>query len=92
MVYIEGLAWDEDAEDHIARHGVTPEEVEQATGRILYSKVVADGRLAIVGQTAAGRYLAVFLDDEGEGYWYPVTARTAEASERRLAQRKPKGR
>jgi len=29
--------WTDDSEAHIARHGVSPEEVEQATGRPFYT-------------------------------------------------------
>ena len=48
-LYIE-LAWDERAEDHIARHGVTPEEVEEATENYLEFRRHGNRYIAI-GQT-----------------------------------------
>ncbi len=87
MVLIEGLTWDERAEEHIRRHGVTFEEVDQAVSGSRYARR-SGPYLLIIGQTLQGRYLAVVLDDEGDGLWYPVTARQATASERRLAARR----
>ncbi len=87
MVRIDGLSWDQDAEDHIAHHNVTVDEVEEAVTNIRYAKVIKR-RLCVIGQTEAGRYLTVFLDDDGDNHWYPVTARTADPSERRLLRRR----
>ena len=87
MVLIEGLTWDERAEEHIRRHGVTFEEVNQAVLEFRYARR-SSSCLLIRGQTVQGRYLAVVLDDEGDGLWYPVTARQATAAERRLAARR----
>jgi len=83
---IEGLSWDERAEEHLHPHGVTPEEVEQAVENILDARK-HKGHYLTVGQTYGGRYLTVILDDLGDGIWYPVTARPAEPSEIRLAKR-----
>ncbi len=83
---IEGLSWDEQAEEHIHRHSVTPEEVEQAVENILYSRKSGEYFL-VIAQTYGGRYLTLILDDLADGIWYPVTARNAEESEKRLARR-----
>ena len=86
MIRIDGLSWDERAEDHIARHGVRPEEVEQAVEG--YLSVRRSGEYFIfIGQTHSGRHLTVVLDREGEGIWYPVTARQSTQSERRMIRR-----
>ena len=85
MVHIEGLRWDEEAEDHIARHGVVFWEVEEAVANIRYAKR-SRGYLQVIGQTDAGRYLTVILDEEDDGIWYPVTARPATENERRRAK------
>ncbi len=90
MIRIDGLAWDEDAEEHIGRHNVTVQEVEDAVQNIRYAKRSRE-HLLLIGQTDEGRYLVVVLDYEGSGYWYPVTARDAQASERRLANRDKSG-
>ena len=44
MPHIEGLRWDEEAEDHIARHGVAFWEVEEAVASIRYAKRSHPGR------------------------------------------------
>ena len=85
MVHIEGLRWDEEAEDHIARHGVVFWEVEEAVANIRYAKR-SRGYLQVIGQTDAGRYLTVILDEEDDRIWYPVTARPATENERRRAK------
>ena len=83
MSRIEALSWNEQAEEHIRRHGVTFWEVEEAVQHIGYARN-SKSYLLVIGQKDAGRYLTVVLDDEGEGIWHPVTARPATQSERRL--------
>ena len=87
MPNIEGLVWDEDAELHIRRHGVDFSEVEEAVRNIRYAKR-SRGYLQVIGQTEAGRYLTVILDEEDDGIWYPVTARPSTVNERRLLRRR----
>jgi len=59
---IEKIIWDEETVNHIARHGVTPEEVEELffneedTPLILLGK---EGKYLAYGQTQNGRYLLV---------------------------------
>lgn len=91
MVRIEGLAWDEEAEEHIRRHHVTMDEVEEAVQNVGYAQK-SRGYLMILGKTGAGRYLTAVLDDQGDGLWYPVTARPMKESERRLLARRPTAR
>ncbi|MSP12020.1 MAG: BrnT family toxin [Chloroflexi bacterium] len=75
---------DSGQEDHIARHGVTLEEVEE----VVFGRTVAlrakEGRYLIIGQTEAGRYLAVFIAPRGGGVFSLITARDTNESERRL--------
>ncbi|MGH3493267.1 MAG: hypothetical protein ACRDQ1_08515 [Sciscionella sp.] len=52
------IRWTERAEDHIAAHGVTPDEVEQLVNT--QPRLVVDGREDteyVFGTTDAGRYL-----------------------------------
>jgi hypothetical protein len=55
------LIWSEDPIDHIARHNITPEEVEDACfGVALVLRAKSEGEnpvYYVLGQTAAGRYL-----------------------------------
>ena len=90
---IRGVRWDEWNLEHIARHGVEPEEVEA----IVYSqdftvRRVGDVRYLLTGQPDGGRYLSVVLDREQPGRYFVVTARDATASERRDYQRHRRGR
>jgi hypothetical protein len=72
--------------DHIARHGVRPEEVEEACfGRPLVLRAKSHGTnpvYYVLGQSNAGRYLFCvvirFPDETG----MPVTARTMTPRER----------
>ena len=84
-IYIE-IAWDERSEDHIARHGIAPDEVEEAIDG--YREFRRHGnRYIAIGQTYSGRYLTVVLEREPGGYWYVVTARPSTNTERRRIRR-----
>ena len=94
------IYWTDDSETHIARHGVTPEEVEQSTHRPFYTMPGRDGTTLLFGQThadryllvvlARSRYLLVVLARSGDGRWYVVTARNMTDSERRVLKKKAK--
>jgi len=61
---IENITWDEDTANHIARHAVSPEEVEEVlfndsdSPRIMRGKEI---RYLAYGKTNAGRFLLVVL-------------------------------
>lgn len=82
--------WSDDSEAHIARHGVTPEEVEQATERPFYTMPGRGGTTLLFGQTYAGRHLLVVLAGSGDGRWHVVTARIMTGSECRVFSKKAK--
>ena len=82
------IHWTDDSERHLARHHVTPEEVEQCTNRPFYTMTGRDSTTLLFGQTHAGRYLLVVLSVAGDGRWYVVTARTMTVSERHLYKKK----
>jgi uncharacterized DUF497 family protein len=78
------LLWDDWNTAHIARHDVTPEEVEQLSQGPYIDGEANKGRIILIGPTAAGRMLAAILDPEPEpGVYYPVSARPASRKERR---------
>ena len=85
---IRELVWDDRNEAHIAAHDVRRVEVVEVcfSQRSLGTKLRAR-RYRVIGQSEAGRYLAVFLDASGSGRFYAVTARGATESERRRLQR-----
>jgi uncharacterized DUF497 family protein len=84
---IHEIIWPEDRIDHIARHNVTPEEVEEVCfSRPLVQRAKFEGHnpvYYVLGKTASGRYLFCvviqFPDDKG----YPVTARPMTRKEKR---------
>lgn len=80
---IQNIIWDEWNVEHIARHNVKPEEVEQVCeGWYLFTKG-RQNTYRIIGQTQGGRYLTVIIAPRGHGNFYPVTARDADKKERR---------
>lgn len=71
---IDELDWDDNNIEHIARHGVTPQEVEEVCfGFHIY---VREGgkRYVISGQSASGRYLNVVVERVGKGIFRAITA------------------
>ena len=86
MVYVRRLIWDTWNVAHIARHRVTPEEVEQVCHGNPVDLQSYKGRTILIGPTTTGRILAVVLDPIGRGRHYPITARPASRKERRYYQ------
>jgi len=84
---IERLIWPEERIDHIARHGVTPEEVEEACfGKPFVRRSRSDGDnpvYYVLGQTNAGRYLFCVVIAFPDGNGFPVTARPMTPQEKR---------
>ena len=84
---IHELIWPEDRIEHIARHGVRPEEVEEVCfGRSLVLRAKAEGEnpvYYVLGQTAAGRYLFCVVIQFPDGKGYPITARPMTDKEKR---------
>lgn len=85
------LRWRPDRVDHVARHDLTPEEVEEAVfddpNRKLFRGPRSERDRArhiyyVYGRTQAGRYLLVALVDLGRGQVLPVTARDMTPEER----------
>jgi uncharacterized DUF497 family protein len=83
--------WDEGNVDHIDRHGVTPEEAEEAlldprrVGAAAYS-AAREPRSAVIGATQDGRVLFVVYTWRG-GKVRIVTARDADRAQRRRYRR-----
>lgn len=88
IVYRE-ILWTNASEAHIARHGVRPEEVEDAinTGPILTRRGRND-TTEVFGTTMAGRNLVMIVAPAMDGRWYLVTARDMTDNERLTFRRK----
>ncbi len=81
------LLWGDWNVEHIARHHVTPGEVEEVClGLHLAIRVKGPRRWALYGQTDAGRYLMVVMARREAGQSYPITARDMTDAERRRYQ------
>jgi uncharacterized DUF497 family protein len=83
FLVITSLIWDDWNTAHIARHDVTPAEVEAVCAGKHIVRKSYDNRFLVVGYIPQQRPLLVVLDPEPqEGVFYPVTARTADRKER----------
>lgn len=84
MLSIRRLVWTDWNREHIARHEVNPDEVEQAchSDHIFFESY--KGRLILIGPTLAERMLAVILEPIGDDVHFVVTARSADRRERRI--------
>ena len=78
--------WSEDRLDHIARHGIQPEEVEEVClGRALVQRAKSSGRnpvYYVLGQTSSGRRLFCVVIRFPKGKGFPVTARPMTRKEK----------
>ena len=84
---IKVFEWDEQNIDHIARHGVNPEEVEEACYNALL--ILRKGGLYLIyGQTYDGRYLLAVCRYRGRGIIRTVTARDMTDNEKKLSQKR----
>ncbi|MBI3327100.1 MAG: BrnT family toxin, partial [Nitrospinae bacterium] len=84
MLSIRRLIWDTWNVAHIARHAVTPEEVEEVCHGEPVASQTYKGRIRVVGPTRRGRMLTVILAPTDEArIYYPITARPADRKERR---------
>jgi uncharacterized protein len=93
MLTINRLVWDDWNINHIARHDVRQDEVEEVCHGDFIVLVGKKGRIVMIGPSATGRMLAVILDLEPEevDVYYPVTARPAARKERLMYQKIKEG-
>jgi len=86
------LEWDDENIQYIARHNVNPEEVEDVSFGVHLSRREKDRRYILSGQTAAGRYLNVVVEQIGKGLFRPITAfEMSESYKRSYRKRLRKG-
>ncbi len=83
---INEIIWPDDRINHIARHNIIPEEVEEVCfGKPLVQRVKSQGDHPVYyvrGQTDAGRYLFCVVIQFPDGKGYPVTARLMTKKEK----------
>lgn len=85
------IIWPEDRIEHIARHNITPEEVEEVCfGQALVHRAKSEGEnpvYYVLGQTDARRYVFCVIIQFPDNNGYPVTARPMTGAERRRFQK-----
>ena len=81
MIAVKNFIWDEWNRKHIARHNITPEEIEEICHGRHQAKESYRNRILITGKTKAGRNLSIVLSPEdrnlkpyGKGIYYVITA------------------
>ncbi|MBI2150647.1 MAG: BrnT family toxin [Acidobacteria bacterium] len=88
---IHELIWSQDRVDHIARHGVESDEVEDVCfGRSLVRRAKSSGRnpvYYVLGQTSSGRHLLCVVIQFPDGRGFPVTARPMTSKEKQRFNR-----
>jgi uncharacterized DUF497 family protein len=79
--------WNEWNVDHLARHGVSPEEAEQVVrgGQPLYR---GDGKYLVQGRGSGGRWLQVIYVFDDNGDLYVIHSRPMTDREKRRRRRK----
>jgi uncharacterized DUF497 family protein len=84
-IRIRWIEWSNESRDHIALHGVTTEEVEDVAFGEHHARRGREGRYQLIGQSAGGRYITVFIVPTriAREEYYVVTAREATERERR---------
>lgn len=84
------VEWDEESIDHIWRHHVEPEEVEETLeGRYIFRRG-RDGTYYVLGRTLSGRYVFTVLGRKQSGNYRVVTARDMSLAERLWFRKKVK--
>jgi len=87
-VRITAFLWDDTNLTHIAAHGVSPEEAEQALSRAPGARRSRFDRYVAIGPTEDGRFLVVVFRRPGGGLVRVITARDATPKEKRAYGRK----
>jgi uncharacterized DUF497 family protein len=85
---IDELEWTLDRVEHIARHSISPEEVEEVFASAPVFRRGRGGVYEAWGQTESGRYLLVIFRYLGHNRAWVITVRDMDENERRLFRRK----
>jgi len=88
-IVIKKLIWNEYNVEHIKKHKVTVEEVENLARNITAHKKAKKGRYLIIGRVRT-RILSVVLNRKGLGIYYPLSARDSDKKERAILYEKEK--
>lgn len=89
MLYnIEELIWDDWNREHIKKHKVKVEEIEEACSDPINSFKSYQDRLIVLGRTKQNRLLTLVLMKKETGIYYLITARDMSRKERKMINEK----
>jgi len=80
--------WDEQNIEHILRHHVVPDEVEEACVNKPYVRKGTNKRYLVYGVTDSGRYIFIVGMNKGKGIFRTITARDMTEKEKSLYKRR----
>ena len=80
---IREFEWNDWNIEHIGRHSVTPQEVEEACFNQPICRRARQSLYLVYGQSDAGRYLFIVLRYKSKGIVYAITARPMSENEER---------
>ena len=85
---IESLYWDDENIEHISKHNVNPQEVEDVCFGTHIIRKEGNRRYILSGQSTNGRYLNVVIERVYKGLFRPITAfEMSEKYKRRYRKR-----
>ncbi len=87
MLY-NAFEWDEENIEHILRHNVVPDEVEEACINKPHVRRTADKRYLVYGVTYSGRYLFIVGINKGKEVFRVITARDMTEREKFFYKRR----
>ena len=88
-IIIRKLIWDKFNVEHIKKHNVTVNEVEEVAKNIITHKKAKLGRYLIMGRVGV-RIISVAVNKQGAGIYYPATPRDSARKERKVVYEKEK--
>lgn len=88
MVYVDDIDWSGAMVEHVARHGVHLDDVEDVVFGTPFVTRGREGTYRFVGQTRGGRFLTVVLVRREASLFAVVTARDATPEGRRAFRRR----
>lgn len=80
--------WDEENIEHIFRHNVIPDEVEEACVNKPYVRKGPNNRYLVYGISDSGRYIFIVGINKGKGIFRTITARDMTEREKSLYRRR----
>ena len=83
---IDSFEWDENNIEHIGRHGITPEEVEEACFNAPLILKGRSGAYIVHSQSDSGRFILIIGIYRGRGIIRVITARDMTESEKKFSK------